>query len=48
LVVGINCLVVGREEPGLENRFGAEYLDYSRNVPRWIPRIQGYNAVQKP
>jgi len=28
------------EEPGLENRFGQEYIEYKRNVPRWIPRIK--------
>lgn len=27
------------EEPGLERRFGKDYLDYKRNVPRWIPRV---------
>lgn len=26
------------EEPGLERRFGKDYLQYKRNVPRWIPR----------
>jgi protein-S-isoprenylcysteine O-methyltransferase Ste14 len=26
------------EEPGLERRFGDDYHDYKRNVPRWIPR----------
>ncbi len=26
------------EEPELEKRFGDEYRDYKRNVPRWIPR----------
>jgi protein-S-isoprenylcysteine O-methyltransferase Ste14 len=26
------------EEPGLERRFGREYSEYKRNVPRWIPR----------
>jgi protein-S-isoprenylcysteine O-methyltransferase Ste14 len=26
------------EEPGLERRFGDEYDDYKRNVPRWVPR----------
>lgn len=26
------------EEPGLVKRFGAEYEEYKRNVPRWIPR----------
>jgi len=27
------------EEPGLEKRFGKEYLEYKRNVPRWMPRV---------
>jgi protein-S-isoprenylcysteine O-methyltransferase Ste14 len=26
------------EEPGLVKRFGQEYEEYKRNVPRWIPR----------
>lgn len=30
------------EEPGLHDRFGEEYLEYKRNVPRWIPRIKPY------
>jgi protein-S-isoprenylcysteine O-methyltransferase Ste14 len=28
------------EEPGLVARFGTEYEDYRRAVPRWIPRVQ--------
>lgn len=27
-----------REEPVLEERFGEEYEQYRRNVPRWLPR----------
>lgn len=26
------------EEPGLEDRFGEEYVAYKRDVPRWVPR----------
>ena len=26
------------EEPGLEQRFGIDYLRYKQHVPRWIPR----------
>lgn len=26
------------EEPELEQRFGEEYREYKRNVPRWLPR----------
>jgi protein-S-isoprenylcysteine O-methyltransferase Ste14 len=28
------------EEPGLARRFGDDYLNYKRNVPRWIPRLK--------
>ncbi|MGE5221645.1 MAG: methyltransferase family protein [Omnitrophica WOR_2 bacterium] len=27
------------EEPGLEKRFGQEYVEYKEHVPRWIPRL---------
>jgi protein-S-isoprenylcysteine O-methyltransferase Ste14 len=27
------------EEPGLERRFGSDYLAYRAAVPRWVPRI---------
>ena len=27
------------EENDLEKRFGESYLEYKRNVPRWIPRL---------
>ncbi|MEX2215181.1 MAG: isoprenylcysteine carboxylmethyltransferase family protein [Phycisphaeraceae bacterium] len=27
------------EEPGLIKRFGDDYLEYRKHVPRWIPRI---------
>jgi len=30
------------EEPGLERRFGEEYLRYKREVPRWLPRRRPY------
>jgi protein-S-isoprenylcysteine O-methyltransferase Ste14 len=29
------------EEPGLERRFGDRYVEYKRQVPRWIPRFRG-------
>lgn len=34
----IHVFVVGVEEPGLRRRFGKEYEDYCRAVPRWLPR----------
>jgi protein-S-isoprenylcysteine O-methyltransferase Ste14 len=31
------------EEPDLEKRFGEEYKEYKRNVPRWIPRTKPFS-----
>jgi len=28
------------EEPHLRGKFGADYEEYCRNVPRWIPRLR--------
>ena len=33
------------EESGLARRFGDEYLQYQKNVPRWIPRVKAWDAV---
>ena len=30
------------EEKGLVSRFGEEYLEYKKNVPRWIPKISAW------
>jgi protein-S-isoprenylcysteine O-methyltransferase Ste14 len=30
------------EEPDLEKRFGNDYKEYKKNVPRWIPRFKPY------
>ncbi len=34
------------EEPGLVKRFGKEYLEYKKNVPRWIPRLKAWNPKE--
>jgi protein-S-isoprenylcysteine O-methyltransferase Ste14 len=31
------------EEPHLTKRFGEDYVNYRRNVPRWIPRISAWD-----
>ncbi len=33
------------EEPGLQKRFGEEYREYKRNVPRWIPRSKPWKPL---
>ncbi|OOK68940.1 phospholipid methyltransferase family protein [Mycobacterium kansasii] len=36
-------------EPHLRQRYGAEYVEYRRNVPGWIPRISAWRwAFHKP
>jgi protein-S-isoprenylcysteine O-methyltransferase Ste14 len=30
------------EEPGLEKRFGPDYIEYKKHVGRWIPRLTPY------
>ena len=33
------ALIVSLEEEFLETEFGADYLEYKRNVPRFLPRL---------
>lgn len=37
-----NIFFLVYEEPNLVKRFGQEYIEYKRNVPRWIPRLTPY------
>jgi len=37
-----NLYFVIYEEPNLEKRFGHEYKEYKKNVPRWIPRLKPF------
>ena len=34
------------EEPVLRRTYAAEYEEFCRNVPRWIPRLSAWNAPQ--
>ena len=36
------------EEPGLVRRFGDEYREYRRNVPRWLPRRTPWTPAHDP
>lgn len=38
--VGVILFVLSIEEPGLRAKFGAEYEEYCRRVPRWLPRFK--------
>jgi protein-S-isoprenylcysteine O-methyltransferase Ste14 len=39
--LAFNTFVRYYEEPTLKRKFGAAYEEYSRRVPRWIPRLRG-------
>jgi protein-S-isoprenylcysteine O-methyltransferase Ste14 len=39
-VLGVALFVVLYEEPTLRRMFGADYEEYCRNVPRWVPRMR--------
>ena len=34
------------EEKGLKRRFGNEYEEYKRNIPRWVPRKTPWTRVE--
>lgn len=42
-----NIYFVFLEEPGLAKRFGEEYLQYKKNVPRWIPLLRPWKRETK-
>jgi protein-S-isoprenylcysteine O-methyltransferase Ste14 len=42
-----HAFVVAYEEPTLRRTFGAEYETYRAHVPRWIPRLRGWEGSQK-
>jgi protein-S-isoprenylcysteine O-methyltransferase Ste14 len=38
--LGVIVFVLFVEEPALKKKFGAEYEEYCRRVPRWLPRLK--------
>ena len=42
-----NLAVLVHEEPELRATFGAEYEAYCANVPRWLPRLRGWQGSWK-
>ena len=41
--LAVNLFVHFYEEPHLRNVFGAQYEEYCRNVPRWLPRLRPWS-----
>ena len=47
IFIGINLIYFPViEEKGLHKRYGSEYLEYKRNVPRFFPRLTPYLPPQ--
>jgi protein-S-isoprenylcysteine O-methyltransferase Ste14 len=42
-----HVMAVAVEEPELRDRFGEQYEEYQRNVPRWIPRRRPWHAARR-
>ncbi len=41
MALAFHLFVVLYEEPHLRRKFGTEYEEYQRRVPRWLPRLRG-------
>lgn len=39
LILFMHLFIIFIEEPNLKSRFGQEWVDYVKIVPRWFPRI---------
>ena len=39
MALAFHLFVVLYEEPHLRRKFGTEYEEYQRRVPRWLPRL---------
>ena len=47
VVIFNHIYFVYSEEPGLTKRFGKDYIEYKKNVPRWIPRLTPWEKDKK-
>ena len=41
----VHAFVVGYEEPTLRGKFGAEYDEFQKHVPRWLPRARPWRPT---
>jgi protein-S-isoprenylcysteine O-methyltransferase Ste14 len=38
VILMTHVFIVLLEEPNLKKRFGQEWMDYTKRVPRWLPK----------
>jgi len=46
VAIGVCLFVLLYEEPTLRAKFGTDYERYCRKVPRWWPRVRGWDQPQ--
>ncbi|HWR14082.1 MAG TPA: isoprenylcysteine carboxylmethyltransferase family protein [Terriglobales bacterium] len=47
VIIAVSGFVVLYEEPTLTRKFGAEYDEYRKNVPRFVPRLEPWAPKSK-
>lgn len=40
LILSMHIIIIFLEEPDLKKRFGQEWIEYTKNVPRYLPRFK--------
>jgi protein-S-isoprenylcysteine O-methyltransferase Ste14 len=45
VLLGVHLFVLLYEEPTLRHKFGADYMAFSQNVPRWLPRLHPWSPM---
>src|SRR6266550_2730182 len=45
LWAAVSVFVIAFEEPTLRRKFGDDYIEYCRNVRRWIPRLRPFDKA---
>jgi len=48
VALGVHLFVIFYEEPTLRGKFGADYIEYCRNVSRWRLRLHAWDKPQQP
>jgi len=47
LAMAVSVMVIRKEEPDLRRLFPTDYEEYSKSVPRWIPRLTPFRSAQE-